>query len=202
MWPLSLSQNTMISNSYHRGDRTRNGRLHGVGVTRQSTQWGRTWPVATRHPNPHHGSHHTVNFRQPNTEIPEIYIDGNSSVQPLNNHSLPNSSFSQPHPRSSTSHPSAPRMPNSTNAHSDPQAHRAPPTPFVMHHGTYDAAFDPFVTPRPNQPVDSYEYALHAATGRSRRSPPPIRPNQRYANSSPNQQYYTPNRPITASDPR
>ena len=43
----------MISNSYHRGDRTRNGRLHGVGVTRQSTQWGRTWPVATRHPIPH-----------------------------------------------------------------------------------------------------------------------------------------------------
>ena len=29
----------------------------------------------------------------------------------------------------------------------------------------------------------------------------PIRPNQRYANSSPNQQYYTPNCPITASDP-
>ena len=147
MWPLSLSQNTMISNSYHHGDRTRNGRLHGVGITRQSTQWGRTWPVATRHPNPHHGSHHTVNFRQPNTEIPEIYIDGNSSVQPLNNHSLPNSLFSQPHPHSSTLHPSAPRMPNSTNTHSDPQALRAPPTPFVMHHGTYDAAFDPFVMP-------------------------------------------------------
>ena len=101
---------------------------------------------------------------------------------------------------SSTLHPSAPRMPNSTNTHSDPQAHRAPPTPFVMHHEAYDATFDPFVMPCHNQAVNSYEYALHAATDCSCCLPPPIHPNQCYGNPSPNQQYYTPNCPITASD--